>query len=165
LPGASRPAAGADLQLHCSAGEDGSLDWKPGLAGQRSHLLQCRSWRLSPAHLPVQPGPGLSGNSLSTAFGLVQAWFTERHDRTGMASPNGSPMQIGFEDHPIFLAGRSGLKGWTFPRGKPVIGAMLLRECESLIWMAKIVRETMHAPALHLWWTVCDRSGIYLGRE
>src|SRR3990172_6841961 len=64
--------------------EDGSLDWKPGLAGQRSRLLATPilahlSWKI----YQVSQDRQFLAESFDPLVGYLHAWFDENHDRDG----------------------------------------------------------------------------------
>ena len=162
LPGAADRLQGLIYNFIAAQEEDGSLDWKPGLAGQRSHLLAMPILAtLSRRIFQFSQDRVFLGIVFQPLLDFVQAWFTERHDRDGDGFPEWDhPMQIGFEDHPIFSRWQEWAQGVDISTAEsPSLGAMLLRECESLIWMAKIVRRDDAIPALQ---SLVDRLRIAL---
>ncbi len=104
LPGAPQLAEGLMRNFLAAQAGDGSIDWKPGLAGQRgrwlaSPLLFSLAWNAYEASsdLPFlkECFPGL--------LAFYHQWFTPAHDRDADGFPEWDhPLQTGFEDAPAF---------------------------------------------------------------
>jgi hypothetical protein len=131
--------------------EDGSIDWKPGLAGQRSRLLATPllatlCWRVFECTQNL--------NFLQEAYPrllrFVRLWFDPRHDRDGDGVPEWDhPMQAGLEDHPIFSRWHAWAQGVEISAAEsPALCAFLVRECQALMRMAQTLGEGEALPAL-----------------
>ncbi|MCF6278065.1 MAG: hypothetical protein L3J16_04860 [Anaerolineales bacterium] len=140
LPGAPDLGKGLLRNFLAVQTEDGQIDHRPGLAGQRGKLLA--------APLLASLGWELYQNDPDDEF-LVEIypallkffwhWFAPENDRNNDSVPKWvHPMQTGFEDHPLF----GGWYAWS--RGvdistvhSPALLAMLYREAQSLMKMAE----------------------------
>ncbi len=131
--------------------EDGSLDWKPGLAGQRSQLLATPilaslAWHIYKNNLDR---PFLEKN-FNQLVDFLQTWFDKDHDRDGDGIPEWDhPMQAGYEDHPIFSRWHTWAQGVDISTAEsPSLCAFLYRECQSLILIANELSREEPLPAL-----------------
>ncbi len=125
--------------LHSQA-EQGFADWRLGLAGQRSRLL-CQPI-LATLALRGADSPDLDGWLAVMYPGLLQvfrSWLDETHDRDQDGLPEWNhPLQSAFETSPLFDRWQSegqGVEASTIE--SPALGAMLYRECTSLIEIAR----------------------------
>lgn len=127
--------------IHIQA-ENGFIDLKPGVAGQRSGILATPllagiAWQ---AYQNTQ-----DRNFLEEIFpGLVKFvdyWFSAENDRDQDGIPEFShPSQIGFEDHPIFSYWHSWSQGVDISKVEsPALCAMLYAECSALIQIANSI--------------------------
>ncbi len=140
LPGA--PQVGKDLLLNflSTQTENGEMDNKPGLAGQRGKLLAAPmlaslAWSLYQANEDE--------TLLEQVFPKLQkffwSWFSPEHDlqRDGLPEWN-HLLQTGFEDNPLFDVWHPWSQGVNIATvHSPALCAMLYREAVSLIRMAK----------------------------
>jgi hypothetical protein len=151
LPGAPELARGL-LQNFLSTQEpDGSVDWKPGMGGQRgnrlaSPLLANLAWQL----YQVDGDRDALERLFPQILDFLQAWFSPAHDRDGDGIPEwDDPMQAGFDDHPLFSRWHSWAKNVDITTSEgPALCALLYRECQSLIAMAQILDRDEALPAL-----------------
>jgi hypothetical protein len=115
--------------------EDGFIDWKPGLAGQRERtlcipLLASIAWRLyehtEDADLAAELYPGLRR--------FVEAWFTRRHDRDEDGLPEWThTIQSAFDDNPSFVRWNAWGQGADITAAEaPDLAAYLYAECRAL---------------------------------
>lgn len=115
--------------------EDGSIDHKIGLAGQRSRILAAPflatlAWKLyeqsENKHFLTDIYPALSK--------FFWAWFAPEHDRNNDTLPEWQhPLQISFEDHPLFNTWHSWARGVDISAvHSPSLFAALHQEAESL---------------------------------
>lgn len=142
LPGAPELNQGLLKNFLSSQTDDGTIDAKPGLAGQRSKmisapLLSALAWNLYQTsgddEFLIDVYPRL--------LKFFWAWFSPKHDRNNDNLPEWThPLQTGFEDHPLF----SGWHPWS--RGldistvhSPALLAALYRESQCLVKMAEHV--------------------------
>jgi hypothetical protein len=142
LPSASQIAQGFLANFLASAREDGFVDWKPGLAGQRSSLL-ATPILASLTETIYQSCEDINfwENNLPGLLAFFQAWFTPEQDRDGDGIPEWThPMQSGFEDHPLFSNWQSGSQGADISVVEnPALCSFLFRECCTLIRMAELL--------------------------
>ena len=125
--------------LHSQA-EQGFADWRIGLAGQRSHLLA----QPMLAMLALRAAPSTAEDDwLAVMYpGLLQffrTWLDDEHDRDGDGLPEWShPFQIAIDNNPLFDRWQEEAQGvdtvWV---ESPALGALLYRECTSLIEIAR----------------------------
>ncbi|HLA99407.1 MAG TPA: hypothetical protein VJL34_13220 [Anaerolineales bacterium] len=151
LPASADLAQGLVRNFLATRLEDGSLDWKPGLAGQRSRLLATPilahlSWKI----YQVSQDRQFLAESFDPLVGYLHAWFDENHDRDGDGIPEWDhPMQAGYEDHPLFSRWHDWALGVDISTAEsPSLCAFLYRECESLIRMAKELGRDEPLPPL-----------------
>ena len=144
LPGAPELAAGLLRNFLSVQNETGSIDWKPGLGGQRSRRLA----QPLLASLAVQVGASMKQPDWYREVfpGLLRffnAWFSPACDQDGDGFPEwADPVQSGIEDSPIFDRWSAEAQGIDIQRlESPALAAMLLHECESLIEIAEALVE------------------------
>lgn len=115
--------------------EDGSIDHKVGLAEQRSQLLAAPflaslAWKLyqrsENKHFLTEIYPAL--------LKFFWAWFAPEHDRNNDTLPEWQhPLQISFEDHPLFNRWHSWARGVDISAvHSPSLFAALYQEAEAL---------------------------------
>ena len=115
--------------------EDGFIDWKPGLAGQRERtlcipLLATLAWRLyehtEDAAFAAEVYPGLRR--------FVDVWFTPKHDRDTCGVPEWShTIQSAFDDNPSFVRWQTWGQGADITAAEaPDLASYLYRECRAL---------------------------------
>ncbi len=119
--------------------EDGFIDWKPGLAGQRERLLclpllASLAWRLyqhtEDAAFLAEVYPGLRR--------FLDVWFTPRHDRDEDGLPEWThTIQSAFDDNPSFVLWQPWAQGADITAAEsPDLASYLYRECRALEHMA-----------------------------
>ena len=139
LPGAPGLAKGLLQNFLSTQSEDGHVDWKPGLAGQRGRwlaapLLASLAWQTYQKTgdleflRTVQPA--------LAAF--VRCWFSQARDRDKDGFPEWDhPLQTGLEDHPAFTLWHASGQGADLSTVEsPALAAMLCRELQSLAHIA-----------------------------
>lgn len=128
--------------------ENGFLDLRPGLGGQRSRLLATPllaslAWKV---HQCDEDNDFL-GVVYEPLLRFIQLWFSE-HDRDGDGIPEMEhPSQLGIENHPVF--GRQAIAAQGAPFSvveSPAMCALLYAECQALQRMAQILNKP--APVL-----------------
>jgi len=151
LPGYPQLVQGLVRNFLAARAEDGSLDWKPGLAGQRSHLtaapvLASLAWRA----YQVCADQDFLEEVFPPLLEFTRAWFNERHDRDRDGVPEWDhPMQTGFEDHPVFSRWQEWAQGVEISTAEsPALCSMLYRECRVLIDMALKLQRQEPIPSL-----------------
>lgn len=151
LPAAPELAAGVIDNFLAVQAANGEIDWKPGLAGQRVHMLA--QPLLATAALQVhasRPNLAWLAQSYPGLLRFFQAWFTREHDQDGNGFPEWEHgVQCGLDDHPVF--------DWWQPANQgadpadvetPVLAAMLVREARSLISIATLTGQNDAVPEL-----------------
>jgi hypothetical protein len=144
LPGAPELAAGLVLNFLSVQAGDGTVDWKPGLAGQRgrrlaSPLLASLAWqtyrRSHDINFLLKALPGLQA--------FIKCWFTAGHDRDQDGFPEWDhPLQAGLEDNPAFTIWQPGGQGANISAVEsPALSAMLCREIHSLALIAEVLNQ------------------------
>ena len=152
LPGGADLAEGILRNFLSTQDEKGFIDWKPGLAGQRSwHLSQpllatlaCQIDRCKTDHSWLNEiFPGL--------LRFFQVWFQPEHDRDGDGFPEWDhPVQSGAEDAPIYDCWNPHSQGLDISTlESPALGAFLFRECLSLIKIARLIGNEEALPRLN----------------
>lgn len=124
---------------------DGTIDCKPGLAGQRGRFLAAPylaslAWKLSCA--------GRDQEFLAAVYpALVSffwAWFspTHDHDRNGLPEWQ-HQLQTGFEDNPLFEGWHAWAQGLDITTVQsPALSASLYREAQCLIKIAGLLNRS-----------------------
>ncbi len=142
LPVAPDLAAGLLRNFLAVQAEDGSIDWKPGLAGQRSKLLATPllaslAWQIYETTEKVS----ILEESFDRLVQFVQSWFTPAHDRDGDSIPEWDhPMQAGSEDHPVYAQWHPWAQGVEITTAESIaLCALLYRECITLARMARVL--------------------------
>lgn len=177
LPGMAERLAGLVENFLSTADSRGQLDWKPGLAGQRSRrmaqpLLAHLAWEV----YQVQPDLKWLSKVYPGLLAFFRHWFSARHDRDQDGFPEWEhPYQSGLEFSPLFDV--------TFPASQgveptlvetPALPAMLFAEAASLLKMAAVLgeendKEWLEARQKHLadliegLWN--EEEGIYTHRD
>lgn len=142
LPAARDLVRGWLLNFIATQDEDGSIDWKPGLGGQRSNrlatpLLASLAWDIYQAGEQTEFLEQIFPPLLS----YLHAWFNPAHDRDGDGIPEWDhAMQAGFEDHPLFSPWNIWSQGISITTAEsPALCAFLFKECQALIQMARVL--------------------------
>jgi hypothetical protein len=140
LPGAPELAAGLVRNFLSGQTGDGAVNWKPGLAGQRSPwlsapLLASLAWRIYQRTLDLS----FLREIQSGLHSFVQCWFNEQHDRDRDGFPEWDhPLQMGLEDNPAFTVWQPGGQGAEISAAEnPALSAMLCKEYHSLAKIAE----------------------------
>jgi len=120
--------------------EDGSIDWKPGLAGQRSRLLAPPAlaglvWRI----FQHTEDKVFLEETLLPLKRLYLSWFKRDHDRDGDGIPEWDhTLQTGLDYHPVYSPWQMASLGVDISTAEsPSLTAMLFDEGQSLIKIAR----------------------------
>ena len=115
--------------------ENGSIDWKPGLAGQRSRVqappvLASLAWRV---YQSCEDRAFLE-EVFQPLCRCLAAWFTPEHDRDGDGFPEWDHIfQSGSDENPLFDRWHPWAQGVDIQAVEsPALGALLYKECRSL---------------------------------
>jgi hypothetical protein len=148
LPGGSALLRGVLTNFLFTQTEDGAIDWKPGLAGQRSRrlaqpLLASLAWRL----FQQNPDRNWLAHIYPALLNFARHWFTSANDRDSDGYPEWShPLSTGWEDSPIYDRWHTGGLGVNICYlESPALAAMLYRECASLLQISQNVDDAQGA--------------------
>ena len=151
LPAAPDLAAGVVDNFLAVQQETGEIDWKPGLAKQRMHMLA--QPLLATLALQVQnsrPDPAWVESVFPGLLRFFDSWFAPAHDQDGDGFPEwGNRIQIGLDDHPLFdrwLPANQGIDPADVET--PVLAALLCREGQSLVSLAAAIGREEEANRL-----------------
>lgn len=151
LPGESRLLQGVLRNYLAVQEEDGMLDWKPGMAGQRSRLM-APPILASLAMRIYRQGEDLAflQEIFPALLSFLQAWLSPAHDADGDGIPEWDhPIQAGLEEHPVFSNWQSWSLGVDIATAEsPSLCALLYREIQSLVKIARLLGRTEPVPAL-----------------
>jgi len=132
--------------------EDGSIDGKPGLAGQRSKflaapLLAGMAWK----YYQETQDEGFIEEVFPKLLAFFWNWFSPDHDRDRDGIPEWNHiLQTGFDDNPLFDVWHPWSQGINIAViHDPALEAMLYHEAESLILMAEKLERTKELTLLH----------------
>jgi hypothetical protein len=144
LPGGAQLIEDLLRNFLAAQSADGSIDWKPGLAGQRSGLLAQPvlaelAWRvygvMGERHFLAEVYPRLSRS--------LAVWFMAEHDRDQDGYPEWDHLvQTGLEDSPMFNSSHAWAQGVNLACVEsPGLGSLLYNECRKLAEIAGILGE------------------------
>ena len=145
LPAAPEVVEGLMINFLSTQQEDGLIDWKPGLGGQRSQLL-ATPLLVSIVWSTYQVTESLE--FLEKVFpGLlnyIKAWLAPTQDRDADGVPEWSHvMQSGYDDNPLFAYWQPWAQGADIRTAEsPALCAFLYREIKTLIQIARLVQRT-----------------------
>jgi hypothetical protein len=151
LPGAPDLVEGLIVNFLSTQQEDGAIDWKPGLGGQRNQLLATpllasMAWN---AYRATERRDFLE-RVFPSLLAFIKAWLSPKQDRDNDGVPEWSHvMQSGYDDNPLFTCWRPRSQGADISAAEsPALCAFLFREIKSLIQMAQLLQQTDEIPAL-----------------
>jgi hypothetical protein len=131
--------------------QQGFIDLKPGLGGQRSRqmatpVLTNLAWRI----FEITEDKAFLSMVYPKLLSFVQAWFSDHQDRDGDGLPEWArPMQSGFEDHPTYSQWEEWSQGGDISKAEsPALCALLFNEIQLLIKMAGVLEQTGPISAL-----------------
>jgi hypothetical protein len=145
LPGAPGLTSGLVRNFLTAQAEDGSIDWKPGVAGQRGR------WLAAPllASLALKTFMKTHDRSFlreiqSGLESFSRSWFNETHDRDADGFPEWDhPLQAGVDDSPAFTLWQTGGLGAEISTAEsPALAALLFREARALSKIAGILGQS-----------------------
>lgn len=142
---APRLAKGIVHNFLSSQTESGSVDWKPGLGGQRCNflaipILVSTSWRI----YQTTEDRDFLEVIYERLRDFLFNWFESGHDKDGDGIPEWDhPTQAGIEDHPVYSRWAEWAQGIDISVVEsPALCAFLFRECQSLIEIANVLDRT-----------------------
>jgi len=122
--------------------ERGEIDWKPGLAGQRSHLIATPLLaELTLRYFESTSDTGYLKAVFPRLVAFYSAWFSPDHDRDGDQFPEwDQAVQTGFDDLPLFTQHEPWSLGVDISTVEsPDLVSYLFRECIALITIARTI--------------------------
>jgi len=132
--------------------EDGSIDGKPGLAGQRSKFLAApmlagMAWK----YYQETQDEGFIEEVFPKLLAFFWSWFSPDHDHDRDGIPEWDHiLQTGFDDNPLFDVWHPWSQGINIAViHDPALEAMLYHEAESLILMAVKLERASELTLLH----------------
>jgi glycogen debranching enzyme len=140
LPITPELAQGVIHNFIATQAADGSIDWKPGLGGQRNGalsipLLATLAWRIyrhtqDDAFLEVV---------FPSLIRFLDSWFSKAHDRDQDGHPEWDhTTHTAFDDQPTFVRWRRWAQRLEIGKAEtPDLASFLYRECMSLIEMSR----------------------------
>ncbi len=140
LPGAPQLTHGLLTNFLAAQDEDGSIDLRPGLAGQRGKmlatpLLASLAWEIYQS----SKDETFLAESFPKLLKFFWNWFSPAHNRNRDGLPEWDhPLQTGWEDNPLFDTWNPWSQGLDVSAVEaPSLYAMLAREAGCLILMAE----------------------------
>lgn len=130
--------------------ESGFIDWKPGLAGQRSRylaqpFLAITAWQIH----QTAPQPNWLEKIYPSLLRFLHHWFEDHdHDQNGYPEWDHA-LQTGLEQAPIYdrwSPTGQGVEIWALEC--PSLGAMLFQECRCLSEIARLLKREQDLPWL-----------------
>jgi hypothetical protein len=132
--------------------EDGSIDGKPGLAGQKAKflaapILASLAWKI----YDVERDDAFLQQVFPPLYSFFERWFAPEHDRDGDGIPEWDHvLQTGFEDHPLFDTWHPWSQGLPIAAlFNPELEALLYAEATALIRMAEKLERAAEIGKLH----------------
>jgi hypothetical protein len=151
LPASPDLAKGLMRNLISTQTENGMIDWKPGLSGQRSNtltipLLATLTWRI---YLYCEDDTFLK-EMFPPLLSYIYAWFSEDHDRDRDSIPEWDhPLQAGIEDHPLFSRWHDWSQGLDISSVEnPLLCSYIYHECKCLIKIAESLSRSESIPEI-----------------
>ncbi len=144
LPGAPQLITGLLMNFLSTQNENGDIDCRPGLAGQRGRflaapLLASLAWRLH----GYLGDDALLVSLYPRLLAFWRAWFHPDHDRDGDGFPEWDhAIQTGYEENPAFSTWHSWSQGAAIDTVEsPALAALLAAEAKSLQRMAEHLQQ------------------------
>ena len=144
LPGGINMIEGLIRNFLAIQEQNGFIDWKPGLAGQRSrHLAQPLLATLALLVDSYKSDHEWLAEIYPGLLKFFQIWFQPEHDRDGDGFPEWDhPLQSGAEENPIYDRWHPQSQGADISTMEcPALGAFLYRECQSLEKIAEFLEQ------------------------
>ncbi len=170
-------ARGALRNMLAVRQNDGWIDFKPGLGGQRANLLSApllasTAWRVA----EITEDKAFLAEVFPSLHQFFERWFQRDMDRDGDGLPEWTnTTQSGYADNPAFARFRRWAQNADISKAEtPDLGALLVGEGRSLIKMAEALQDSAVIPAIRarldmlqkqldaLW---NEAAGSYLNRD
>lgn len=151
LPSSPHLVQGLLRNFLAAMGDDGFIDWKPGLGGQRSKLLATPLLAgLAKSIYQATGNLAFLNETFPSLLAFFSTWFLPNQDRDGDGIPEWShPMQSGFDDQPLFAHWQAWAQGADITTAEsPALCAFLYQEAMSLIDIALVLDKREAAASL-----------------
>ncbi len=147
LPSAPELAQGVLLNFLASQSPDSTIDWSPGLGGQRrgmqcAPLLATLAWRI----FSQTEDRGFLSEVYPRLMGFIESWFGEAQDSDRDGHPEwSSTAQSGFENWPAYDRRHHWGQGLDIALAEtPDLSSYLYREIGALIEIGRALGQTEH---------------------
>jgi hypothetical protein len=144
LPAAPDNILGVLRNFLAIQNQEGTVDGKPGLAGQRGRfqampLLASLTWNL----FGIMQDESLLADVFPQLLSFYWAWFSPQNDRDRDGVPEwGHLLQTGYEENPLFDTWNPGSKGVDITCiSSPALLAFLFKEASALIKIAERIHR------------------------
>jgi hypothetical protein len=151
LPAAPDLATGVFRNFLSVQEPDGTIDWKPGLAGQRNGalsipLLATLAWRI---YQHTQDREFLV-SSFPRLLEFFNTWFAKSHDRDQDGHPEWDhTAHAAFDNAPSFVRWHRWGQGLDISKAETIdLAAYLFREARSLMAIAEVLDEAEAVPTI-----------------
>jgi hypothetical protein len=128
-----------------TAHPDGFIDWKPGLAGQRSKLLATPLLASLVEDLDSRsPDPQFLDTAYPKLLAFFRSWFDPIHDRDNDGIPEWTHLlHSGYDEHPLYSKLYPNAQGANIATVEnPSLCSFLFNEAKSLLRIAEKLGET-----------------------
>lgn len=142
LPGSADLAQGLLRNYLVTQSEVGFVDWKPGLAGQRSQLLATPILATIAMYIyKFTQDLDFLEDVYPALLDFFRTWLDPHQDRDCDGVPEWDhPMQTGFDDHPVFAYWHAWAQGIDISTTEsPSLCSFLFKECHSLIEIGNLL--------------------------
>jgi len=152
LPGATELMQGVLKNFLSIQTDNGEIDCKPGLGGQRGKflaapLLASLAWQV----YEQTDDKDFLAAVFPALLKFFWAWFSPAHDRDGNGLPEWDhAIQTGYEDNPLFNGWYEWAQGVAINSVQtPTLAAMLYREAACLGQMAEVLNRAQELTLIH----------------
>jgi hypothetical protein len=144
LPTAPNLAKGIIQNFLSVQEQNGFIDWKPGLAGQKSGLLatpilSTLTWQI----YKNTEDKSFLENNFDNLLKFIRLWFSDDYDQDSDGIPEWKhTFQTGFDDHPIYSSWHEWSRGVDINTSEnPGLCSLLFRECKAIIQIAELLNH------------------------
>jgi len=144
LPTAPNLAKGIIQNFLSIHEQNGFIDWKPGLAGQKSGLLATPILSTLTWHIyKYTEDKSFLEDNFDNLLKFIRLWFSEGNDKDSDGVPEWQhTFQTGFDDHQIYSSWHEWSRGVDISTSEnPGLCAFLFRECKALIKIAELLKQ------------------------
>jgi hypothetical protein len=153
LPAAPKLVAGLLKNFFVSAEKNGFIDWKPGPAGQRSHLIATPLLAALAERVYDYTGDtSFLEDVFPQLLAYLRVWFTPEHDRDRDGIPEWThTLHSGYDEHPLFSLWHTWGQGADISTAEtPSLCSFLYNEINLLKRMAELLNIDEPVPSLQM---------------